>query len=211
MTFNNDKSFVEPIKQIMLTSREAAVNYMTPLGLHHQMSRGVHYGPGPWVTGGRADQTSIYYNRADSIGIGFDRTSKGSNAVSQYFPPVRNVFENVNTTPDEYLLWFHHLPWNYKMKSGKTLWIELIEHYNMGIDSVKNMQKVWDSMESKVDPERFKEEKHALAVQEDDAETWKGACLLYYQTFSRLPIPDKYGKPAHDLDYYKKLRLNPIR
>jgi alpha-glucuronidase len=207
MTFNNDKSFVDPIKEIMLTSREAVVNYMTPLGLHHQMSRNIHYGPGPWVTGGRADQTSVYYNRADSIGIGFDRTSTGSKAVDQYFGLVRNEFENVNTTPEEYLLWFHHLPWNYKMKSGKTLWIELIEHYNKGIASVKEMQKVWDSMQSKVDPERFKEEKHALAVQEEDAEIWKGACLLYYQTFSHLPIPDRYGKPKHDLAYYEKLRL----
>jgi len=212
MTFNNDKSFIEPIKQIMLTSREAAVNYMTPLGLHHQMSLGVHYGPGPWVGGGgskmRADQTSVYFNRADSIGLGFDRTSKtGSNSVSQYSEPVRSTFDNIKTTPEQYLLWFHHVPWNYKMKSGKTLWIELIEHYNMGIASVKNMQKVWASMESKVDAERFKEETHALAVQLDDAETWKGACLLYYQTFSKLPIPDALGKPAHDLDYYEKLRL----
>jgi len=209
MTFSNDKSFIEPVKQIMLTSREAAVNYMTPIGLHHQMSLGGHYGPGPWVGGRmRADQTSVYFNKADSIGLGFDRTSKtGSNSVSQYHEPVRSIFDNIKTTPEEYLLWFHHVPWNYKMKSGKTMWIELIEHYNKGIASVKNMQKVWDAMEGKVDPERFKEEKHNLAVQLDDAETWKGACLLYYQTFSKLPIPDALGKPAHDLDYYEKLRL----
>jgi alpha-glucuronidase len=210
MTFNNDKSFIEPIKQIMLASRETAVNYMTPLGLHHQMALGGHYGPGPWVGGARmrADQTSVYFNRADSIGIGFDRTSKtGSNSVGQYFEPVRSIFDNIKTTPQEYLLWFHHVPWSYKMKSGKTLWIELIEHYNKGIASVKNMQKVWDSMESKVDPERFKEEKHNLAVQLDDAEIWKGSCLLYYQTFSKLPIPDALGKPEHDLAYYQKLHL----
>jgi alpha-glucuronidase len=213
MTFNNDKSFVEPIKQIMLTSREAAVNYMTPLGLHHQMARGLHYGPGPWVAGGRADQTSVYFNKADSIGIGFERSSKGSNAVAQYFPPLRDEFEHVNTTPEEYLLWFHHLPWTYKMKSGKTLWIELIEHYNKGIASVKEMQKVWDAMESKVDPERFKEEKHALAVQVEDAVIWKGACLTYYQTFSKLPIPDALGKPPHNLAYYmdRKNAPNPNR
>jgi alpha-glucuronidase len=120
---------------------------------------------------------------------------------------VRSIFNNLKTTPEEYLLWFHHVPWNYKMKSGKTMWIELIEHYNKGIASVKNMQRVWDNMEAKVDPERFKEEKHNLAVQLDDAETWKGSCLLYYQTFSKLPIPDALGKPAHDLDYYQKLRL----
>jgi len=213
MTFNNDKNFVEPIKQIMLTSREAAVNYMTPLGLHHQMSRGIHYGPGPWVTGGRADQTSVYFNKADSAGIGFERSSRGSNAVAQYATPLRQEFENVKTTPDEYLLWFHHIPWTYKMRSGKTLWIELIEHYNTGIAAVKKMQQVWDSMEGKVDAQRFKEEKHALAVQEEDAEIWKGACLTYYQTFSKLPIPDALGKPAHDLSYYmnRKNAPNPNR
>lgn len=210
MTFNNDVSFIEPIKKIMLTSREAAVNYMTPLGLHHQMAVGYHYGPGPWVGGGRmrADQSSIYFNRADSIGLGFDRTSKtGSNAVSQYNEPLRREYDNIKTTPDEYLMWFHHVPWNYKMKSGKTMWIELIEHYNKGIASVKNMQKVWAAQKLKVDAQRFGEEVHALNVQLDDAETWKGSCLLYYQTFSKLPIPDALGKPAHDLEYYKKLRL----
>jgi len=216
MTFNNDKAFVEPVKQIMLTSREAAVNYMTPLGLHHQMSAmNDHYGPGPWVgeTGRfRADQTSLYFSRVDSVGLGFDRTSKtGSNAVGQYFEPVRSIFDNINTTPEEYLLWFHHVPWNYRMKSGKTMWIELIEHYNKGIAAVKNMQQVWASLETKVDPERFKEEQHNLAVQLDDAEIWKGACLLYYQKYAKLPIPDALGKPAHDLDYYEKLRIKDKR
>jgi alpha-glucuronidase len=208
MTFTNDKSFVEPVKQIMLTSREAAVNYMTPLGLTHQMSRGGHYGPGPWVTGGRADQTSIYYNKADAFGLGFDRTSKtGSNAVGQYNSPLKEMWDNVATTPEHDLLWFHHVAWDYKMKSGKTLWIALIEHYNIGIAEVKNMQKVWASMEGKIDAERFKDQKHALAVQLDDAETWKWSCLLYFQTFSKMPIPAEYGAPKHDLVYYKKLAL----
>ncbi|MVN22660.1 alpha-glucuronidase family glycosyl hydrolase [Mucilaginibacter arboris] len=212
MTFNNDESFIDPIKKIMLNSREVAVNYMTPLGLHHQMSRNIHYGPGPWVTGGRADQTSIYYNKADSVGIGFDRTAAtGSKAVEQYFPPLRNEFENIKTTPEIYLLWFHHVPWNYRMKSGETLWNELVDHYYSGVASVKEMQHTWDQIGPKIDAERFKEEQHALAVQHEDAVWWKDACLLYYQTFSHLPIPDKYEKPAHDLAYYKTLHLNPFR
>jgi alpha-glucuronidase len=211
MTFNNDESFIDPVKKIMLESREVAVKYMTPLGLHHQMSRDIHYGPGPWVTGGRADQTSIYYNKADAAGIGFNRTSTGSNAVAQYFSPLKEQFENIETTPEEYLLWFHHVAWDYKMKSGNTLWNELVARYYGGIASVRQMQQTWDKLEPKVDAERFREEKHALAIQEEDARIWKDACLLYYQTFSHLPIPAQYEKPEHDLAYYQKLRLNPYR
>jgi alpha-glucuronidase len=208
MTFNNDEAFIEPVKQIMLTSREAAVNYMTPLGLTHQMARGHHYGPGPWVTGGRADQTSIYFNKADAVGLGFDRTSKtGSNAVGQYNSPLKEMWDNIATTPEKDLLWFHHVPWDYKMKSGKTLWIELIEHYNKGIESVKQMQKVWNAMEGKIDAERFKDQQRALAIQLEDAELWKGACLTYFQTFSKMPIPAELGVPKHNLDYYQKLRV----
>lgn len=208
MTFNNDETFTEPVKQIMLTSRETAVNYMTPLGLTHIMSRGHHYGPGPWVTGGRADQTSLYFHKADAKGLGFDRTSKtGSNAVGQYNSPLREMWDNIATTPDKDLLWFHHVPWDYKMKSGKTLWIELIEHYNKGIEGVKQMQKVWNAMEGKIDAERFKDQQRALAIQLEDAEIWKGACLTYFQTFSKMPIPAELGIPKHDLDYYQKLRV----
>jgi alpha-glucuronidase len=208
MTFNNDETFIEPVKQIMLTSRETAVNYMTPLGLTHIMSRGHHYGPGPWVTGGRADQTSLYFHKADAKGLGFDRTSKtGSNAVAQYNSPLREMWDNIATTPEKDLLWFHHVPWDYKMKSGKTLWIELIEHYNKGIAGVKQMQKVWNAMEGKIDGERFKDQQRALAIQLEDAELWKGACLTYFQTFSKMPIPAELGIPKHDLDYYQKLRV----
>ncbi|MGI4022121.1 MAG: alpha-glucuronidase family glycosyl hydrolase [Janthinobacterium lividum] len=211
MTFNNDLSFIDPVKKMMLESREVAVNYMTPLGLHHQMSRNIHYGPGPWVTGGRADQTSIYYNKADAAGIGFNRTSTGSKAVDQYFSPLQDQFENIKTTPEEYLLWFHHVAWDYKMKSGNTLWDELVARYSGGIASVRQMQQTWDKLEPKVDAERFREEKHALAIQEEDARIWKDACLLYYQTFSHLPIPAQYEKPEHDLAYYQNLHLNPYR
>lgn len=208
MTFNNDETFIAPVKQIMLTSRETAVNYMTPLGLTHIMSRGHHYGPGPWVTGGRADQTSLYFHKADAKGLGFDRTSKtGSNAVAQYNSPLREMWDNIATTPEKDLLWFHHVAWDYKMKSGKTLWIELIEHYNKGIEGVKQMQKVWNAMEGKIDAERFKDQQRALAIQLEDAELWKGACLTYFQTFSKMPIPAELGIPKHDLDYYQKLRV----
>lgn len=208
MTFNNDETFIAPVKQIMLTSRETAVNYMTPLGLTHIMSRGHHYGPGPWVTGGRADQTSLYFHKADAKGLGFDRTSKtGSNAVAQYNSPLREMWDNMATTPEKDLLWFHHVAWDHKMKSGKTLWIELIEHYNKGIEGVKQMQKVWNAMEGKIDAERFKDQQRALAIQLEDAELWKGACLTYFQTFSKMPIPAELGIPKHDLDYYQKLRV----
>jgi alpha-glucuronidase len=142
MTFTNDVAVEKSIKQMMLHSREAIVNYMMPLGLHHLFGWDHHYGPGPWIKNKpRADWTSVYYHQADSLGIGFNRTAKGSNALSQYFPPVRELYGNPDTCPEEYLLWFHHLPWDYKLKSGKTLWEGLVHRYYMGVDSVRSMQK----------------------------------------------------------------------
>src|SRR5207253_2288984 len=126
MTFSNDPRIVGPVQAMMLASREAVVNYMTPLGLAHQMARGHHYGPGPWVSGGRADQTSVYFNRADSAGLGFDRTASGSNAVGQYFPPVRNRFASRDSVSETLLLWFHHVRWNERLRSGRTSWEELL-------------------------------------------------------------------------------------
>ena len=139
MTFSSDPRVVGPVKAMMLASREAVVNYMTPLGLAHQMARGHHYGPGPWVTGGRADQTSIYFNRADSAGLGFDRTASGSNAVGQYSPPLRTRFASRDSVPETLLLWFHHVGWNERLRSGRTLWEELLGHYQAGVDTVRWM------------------------------------------------------------------------
>lgn len=207
MTFTHDKEAVAKIKSMMMASREIVVNYMTPLGLHHIMARSHHYGPGPWVTGGRADWTSVYYHRADSAGVGFDRTRSGSGAVDQYFGPVADKFNNLETVPEEFLLWFHHVPWDYKTSSGRTLWNELVHRYNQGVDSVRWMQETWASLQSKIDAERFNQVKELLEAQEAMAVTWRDACLLYFQQFSGMPIPDQYEKPARTLEEY----MRPIR
>jgi alpha-glucuronidase len=208
MTFSNNPQLITPVKTMMMGSREAVVNYMNPLGLHHIMGRSHHYGPGPWVEGGgRADWTSLYYHRATTEGIGFDRTKTGSNAVSQYFPPVQKQFANVKTCPEEFLLWFHHLPWTYKVKSGRELWDELCYRYSGGVDSVRQMRKTWDSLAPLVDEERFRHVQMFLGIQEKEAKWWRDACLVYFQTFSQRPIPQGLEKPAHSLDYYKS--LNP--
>src|SRR3982751_1085093 len=192
----------------MLASREAVVNYMTPLGLHHIMATGHHYGPAPWVSNaGRADWNPVYYHRADSFGIGFDRTSAGSNALSQYAPEVRKQFEDSNTCPEKYLLWFHHVSWDHKMRSGRNLWDELCYRYYTGVDSVKAMRSEWNSLKASIDEERFRQVQMLLNIQVSDATWWRNACLLYFQTFSKKPIPSKYEKPDHTLEYYKSLRF----
>lgn len=202
MTFSNDQKCVEAIKKIMMNSRENAVNYMTPLGLHHIMYAGHHYGPGPWVSRGRQDWTSVYYHRADTLGIGFDRTTSGSNAVSQYFSPVKEIFNNPETCPENLLLWFHHLPWDYKMKSGRTLWEELCFKYYEGVDAVRQMRKEWQELKYCVDNERFEQVSELMAKQERDAKIWRDGCVLYFQTFSRRPIPEGLEKPEHPIEYY---------
>jgi alpha-glucuronidase len=205
-TFRNDAGFVEPVKRMMLGSREAAVDYMTPLGLHHLMARGHHYGPGPWVSGGpRADWTSVYYHRADANGIGFDRTRSGSDAVSQYLPPVAEVFGDVERVPEPYLLWFHHVPWDHRMRSGRTLWEELLRHYQAGVDAVRAMQATWRSLAGRIDAQRFEETRVFLGIQEREARWWRDASVLYFQTFSQLPVPPDYEKPEHDLQYYEAI------
>lgn len=207
MTFSNDNEFVTRINKMMLASREITVNYMTPLGLHHLMGRGHHYGPGPWVDRGRADWTSVYYHRADSNGIGFDRSSAGSDAVSLYFPTVRDHFDNLETCPENLLLWFHHVSWDYKLKSGRTLWDELCCKYNEGVDSVRWLLAEWNKAEGIVDDERYEQVKSFLKIQEKEAKLWRDACILYFQTFSQRPIPDSVEKPEHTLEYYKNLRF----
>ncbi|MBN2523598.1 MAG: alpha-glucuronidase [Bacteroidales bacterium] len=206
MTYSNNQEVIDTMLKIMMISREAGVNYRTPLGLHHQMAWHHHYGPGPWIKDKpRADWTSAYYNKADETGIGFDRTKTGSNAVSQYFSPLTELFGNIETCPEELLLWFHHVPWNYKMKSGNTLWEELCMKYYQGTDQVREMQTKWNSLEGKIDDERFKHVQSLLKIQVRDAIEWRNACLLYYQTFSKMPIPEKYEQPDQTLEYYMKV------
>jgi alpha-glucuronidase len=206
MTFTNDARVVGPVKTMMLGSRQLAVDYMTPLGLHHLMARGHHYGPGPWVSGGpRADWTSVYYHRADAGGIGFDRTSSGTDAVSQYAPPVRDVFSRLDRVPEAYVLWFHHVPWDYRMPSGRTLWDELTARYCRGVQGVRGMQDTWRRLAAFVDEERFAETRAFLAIQEEEARWWREASVLYFQTFSKRPIRDDCGPPPHTLDHYMSI------
>jgi alpha-glucuronidase len=207
MTFTNDASFVRPVAQMMLGSREAAVDYMTPLGLHHLMAEGHHYGPGPWVSEARrADWTSVYYHRADASGLGFDRTASGSNAVGQYFPPVAEAFGRLDRVSEPYLLWFHHVSWDHRMASGLTLWDELVRHYYGGVESVRHMQATWKSLDGRLDAERYEQIRAFLAIQEKEARWWRDACVLYFQTFSGKPIPDGYERPEHDLAYYRAIQ-----
>jgi alpha-glucuronidase len=207
-TFGNERPLVEGVKKIMLTSHEAMVNYMTPLGLHHIMGYGHHYGPAPWWDkASRADWNPTYFHKADKEGIGFDRTASGSNALAQYSPEVRKQYENLATCPEEYLLWFHHVRWDHKMKSSKTLWEELCARYYMGVDSVRGMQKQWAAMKPFVDRQRFEQVRMLLDVQEKEAVWWRNACLLYFQTFSGMPIPSHYEQPDKTLEYYKDLHF----
>jgi alpha-glucuronidase len=202
-------SFLAPVKRMMLQSREAAVNYMMPLGLHHIFAANHHYGPGPWYApkNVRADWTPPYYHQADTNGIGFDRTRNGSNAVSQYHEPLSSQFDKLETCPEIYLLWFHHLPWDYKMKNGRILWDELCYHYDKGLQQVREFQKIWDKAEPYVDEQRFRKVQSKLRRQCRDAQIWKDACLLYFQQFSRRPIPYDIERPVYDLEYLENLDL----
>lgn len=206
MTFSTDPRFVAPAVAMMMGSREAAVDYMTPLGLHHQMGRSHHYGPGPWVSGGpRADWTSVYYAKAGKDGIGFDRTATGSNATAQYAPVVAQRFSDLKTVDEKDLLWFHHLPWTYRLRSGQTLWDGLVTHYARGVSYVDGMGKTWAGLAPYVDPERHAQVADFLAIQRNEAQWWRDASIVYFQTFSGLPLPAGQAPPAHTLDYYEKL------
>ncbi|PRD54850.1 alpha-glucuronidase [Sphingobacterium gobiense] len=209
-TFTDNRDFAKPIRQMMMDSREAVVDYMMPLGLHHIFAFGHHYGPEPWgdVEGGRPDWMPWYYHNADTVGVGFDRTTTGSNAVSQYNEPLRSTFNSIETCPENLLLWFHHVPWTHRMKNGHSLWEELCFHYDRGVQEVRQFQKTWDKLEQYVDEQRFSEIQSKLKVQAKDAVWWKDACLLYFQTFSKTPIPYELERPIHELEELKKIKLD---
>lgn len=203
MTFSNDKDIIASMKNIMLASREAVVDYTGGLGLNHIMNFATHYGPGPWY---KDDHWDAYdYHKADKIGLGVDRTTSGTDVVSQYHSPLKEKLNDAKTCPKEFLLYFHHIPWNYKMPSGRIMWDELVDYYHRGVKEVQTMRKTWDSLEGKVDKERFEHVKALLKVQEDEAIWWRDGCLLYFQTFSDRPIPTNYEQPQHSLDYYKRI------
>ena len=207
MTISHDPEVVEGISSMMLSSRETAVNYMTPLGLHHIMAEGHHWGPGPWVDRGRPDWTSVYYHRADTAGIGFDRSENGSNAVGQYFPPLNEIFNDPQQCPENLLLWFHHLPWHHPMKSGRTLWDEMCILYQQGVTGAEAYVTYWETLRGRIDDEQFGHVRQLLKIQAQEARWWKDACLLYFQTYSRRPFPEGVEKPEHDLDYYRGLKF----
>jgi alpha-glucuronidase len=208
-TFSNESRVVATIRHMMLTSREAVVNYMTPLGLAHIMATGHHYGPAPWVNTGRPDWTPVYYHRADSIGIGFDRTATGSNAVAQYAAPVRDRLANRKSIPDSLLLFFHHVGWDDRLASGRTLWTELVLHYDAGVDSVGAMRRAWSSLRGTVDARRFTEIGELLRIQEREAAWWRDAAVLYFQSISHRPLPPHVLAPARSLEFFESLRCPP--
>ena len=207
MTLTHDPEIAEGIKRMMLSSRETAVNYMTPLGLHHIMAEGHHWGPGPWVDRGRPDWTSVYYHRADTAGIGFDRTGEGSDAVSQYFTPLNDIYNDPQKCPENLLLWFHHLPWDFMMKSGRTLWDEMCIRYQEGVNGAEAYGAYWETLKDRIDEGQYDHVRQMLKIQAEEARWWKDACLSYFQTFSRRPFPEGVEEPEHDVDYYRGLRF----
>jgi len=206
MTFSNDPALVKPVVDMMMASREAVVDYMTPLGLHHLMGRGHHYGPMPWDDAGpRPDWTPVYFHRADRNGIGFDRSRTGSDAVDQYAPPLAAQFNDLAAVPEALLLWFHHVPWDYRLRSGRTLWEELVRHYTAGVDEVKQMRATWAKLDGRIDAQRYAKTAAFLGIQQDEAQWWRDASLAYWQSLNGLPLPAGYAPPAHPLDWYKNL------
>ena len=201
-TFSGEKQLLDPVKQLMLDSREACVSYMMPLGIHHIFAGVHHYGPAPWYSpkGVRSDWTPPYYHCADSIGLGFNRTLTGSANVKQYPEELCRLYNDINTCPENLLAWFHHVPWDHRMKSGRTFWDELCHKYNDGVYDARRFLTVWDVMQPYVDAQRFTEVQHKLRIQARDAVWWRDACLLYFQTFSHRPIPQDMEHPVHNLD-----------
>uniref|UniRef100_UPI0040257183 alpha-glucuronidase n=1 Tax=Segatella copri TaxID=165179 RepID=UPI0040257183 len=190
---NQDEKFTKPVEMMMMTSREACVNYMMPLGLHHIFKFDHHYGPEPdgFIASYPLEWCPVYYHKADAQGIGFDRSSKGTDAVGQYPEPYRSLYDNIETCPEEYLLWFHHVPWDYKMKSGSTLWQELCMKYNMGVAMVEVYRDFWHTSAKQYMKGHEQEWQHTdslLNVQLENAKEWRNTCLKYFQTFSKMKI-----------------------
>lgn len=190
---NQDEKFTKPVEMMMMTSRKACVNYMMPLGLHHIFKFDHHYGPEPdgFIASYPLEWCPVYYHKADAQGVGFDRSSKGTDAVGQYPEPYRSMYDNIATCPEEYLLWFHHVPWTYKMKSGSTLWQELCMKYNMGVAMVEVYRDFWHTSAKQYMKGHEQEWQHTdslLNVQLENAKEWRNTCLKYFQTFSKMKI-----------------------
>ncbi len=205
-TFSRDPAFVNAVAPMMLASRQAVVDYMTPLGLAHLMDTGHHYGPGPWVCElERPEWNPCYYHRADAEGIGFDRTSGGSDALAQYAPSVAAQWSDPETIDPAYLLWFHRVGWDHPMRSGRSLWAELVARYDSGVGAVDRMAASWGSLGGYVDPQRHRAVAENLAIQRREARWWRDASLAYWQSVNGLELPAGTRPPAESLDHYRSL------
>jgi alpha-glucuronidase len=206
LTLSNDPAVITPVTYMMMTSREAMVNYMTPLGLVHIMGTDHHYGPAPWVsTLETPEWNPTYYHNAKTDGIGFDRTATGSKAVDQYFEPVRGQFAARATVPDDLLLFFHHVGWGEKLSSGRSVWEELVYLYSLGVDEVGLIRAAWNNVDGRIDAKRFKEISDFLLIQHYEARWWRDACLQYFAATGNQTMPSGYAPPAKSLDAYKAL------
>ena len=204
-TFGNDSVVTDTVVKMMMRSREAVVDYTGPLGLAHLFATGHHYGPGPWVSDlARPEWNPVYYHRATRTEIGFDRTRTGTNAVAQYAPSLAKRYADPKTTPVEELLWFHHLPWDYRMADGQTLWEEMVRRYDRGVATVTDMRRQWATLKPRVDGERWSKTDAFLVIQEREALWWRDASLAYWMSINGLPLPNGAAPPQHDLDYYKR-------
>lgn len=207
-TFTDEKKFIEKTQSIMLASWETAINYMMPLGLHHIFAFGHHYGPEPWCNvNGRPDWLPKYYHKADSVGIGFDRTTKGSGFTKQYNEPLTSQYDNIDTCPEQMLLWFHHTPWKHIMHNGQTLWDNLCHAYNNGARQAQNFYQTWSTLEGYIDNERYQDILQRFNRQALDAQWWRDACISYFQTFSKMPIPTDCDKPRLTLHQCMEFNL----
>ncbi|HEY6476365.1 MAG TPA: alpha-glucuronidase family glycosyl hydrolase [Polyangia bacterium] len=207
-TFSNDPAVLVPVTQMMMSSRQSLVNYMEPLGLVHLMGTNIHYGPAPWVDNlPRKDWNPTYFHQADATGIGFDRTSTGSNTVAQYFPTVANTFASKSTVPDDLLLFFQRRKWTDTLaSSGRTIWSELVYRTSAGVDAVQTMREEWASVQGYIDNRRWSDETSFLQIQHHEARWWRDACLAYFMSVNKLGMPSGYSPPQHDLRYYLNLQ-----
>ncbi|MDP9421859.1 MAG: alpha-glucuronidase [Pseudomonadota bacterium] len=211
MTWSNDPRVVRPVVATMMRSHQAVVDYMTPLGLAHLMGGDHHYGPAPWDTNQtHPSWAPTYYHRANREGVGFDRTASGSNAVAQYAPAVARMFGDQKRVADDYLLWFHHVPWSLRLRTGRTLWDEMVERYDRGVGAAGEMRRHWQALRPLVDAERHCQVAAALAQQEKEARWWRDASIAYWQSLNRLPLPEGHPPPAHSLDLYQALKFETV-
>jgi alpha-glucuronidase len=211
MTWSNDGRAVKPIVATMLGSREAVVDYMTPLGLAHQFQNGHHYGPAPWSCDLKEPSWNpCYYNKAEPGGIGFDRTASGSNAAAQYAPSVARCLADLKCIPDKDLLFFHHVPLNYRLRDGSTLWESLIKHFDHGVAQVEANRRRWAALRPYIDAQRFAAISTDLDRQLREAWWWRDASIAYWQSLSKLPLPPGHSPPAHPLSWYQAVHFETV-